>query len=182
MTIVNLPNVRLSFPDLFVAKPFKAGDKPRFSGTFLIPKGGNLHQQIEKAIEETAAAKPTWGSKAKTLIASIRNNPNKFCYQDGDLKSWDGYQGMMALTAHSQRRPEIRDRDKSPLTEADGRPYGGCYVYASVEFFTYDNSGKGIGASLRGVQFYKDGDAFAGGTPMSDDEFEDLAVDGGELA
>ncbi|MDE9571706.1 ssDNA-binding protein, partial [Xenorhabdus bovienii] len=41
--------------------------------------------------------------------------------------------------------------------------------------FAYDNNGKGISASLGGVQFYRDGDAFAGGGVASVDEFDDLS-------
>ena len=61
--------------------------------------------------------------------------------------------------------------------EADGLPYSGCYVNASIELWAQDNNyGKRINASLRGVQFYRDGDAVAGGGgPASEDEFDDLA-------
>ena len=49
---------------------------------------------------------------------------------------------------------------------------------ASIELWAQDNSfGKRVNASLRGVQFLKDGDAFAGGGAASDDEFDDLATD-----
>lgn len=167
-----LINVRLSFPDLFTARAFKAGDKPKFKATFLVPKDDAQIKTIEAAIKEVAKAK--WGAKADAVLKSIRGNPNKFCFQDGDTKDYDGYAGMMALSAGNATRPLVIDRDKSPLSEADGKPYAGCYVNASVEFFAYDNSGNGISASLKGVQFAKDGDAFAGGAPASPDEFDEI--------
>jgi hypothetical protein len=69
----------------------------------------------------------------------------------------------------------VIDRDKTPLTSADGRPYAGCFVNASVELWAQDNNfGKRINASLRGVQFFKDGDAFSGGGAASDDEFDSV--------
>lgn len=177
-----LTDVRLSFSELWEAKPYQAGDKPMFKASFLMKKGGALHKEIDKAIQELAEAE--WGAKAKNIIASIRNNPNKFCFQDGDSKEWDGYAGMMALSAKSAKRPLIVDRDKTSLTEADGRPYDGCYVIASVELFTYSKGGNGISAQLRGVQFLRDGDAFSGGTPASEDEFDNIeeGADAGEIA
>lgn len=169
--ILKLKNVRLSFPDLFVAKAFKDGD-PTFGATFLIPKNSPLHKEVEKAIMEAATLK--FGAKAAKIVEGIRNNPNKFCYQDGDTKDYDGYEGHMALRAKRASRPMVLDRDKTPLTSADGKPYAGCYVDATVEIFAYTNTGNGISAQLRGVQFRKDGDAFGGGSPVSEDEFDDL--------
>ncbi|MDC5277565.1 DUF2815 family protein, partial [Acinetobacter baumannii] len=66
---------------------------------------------------------------------------------------------------------------KTPLVQADGRPYAGCYVNAAIELWCQDNNyGKRINASLRGVQFLKDGEAFAGGGVASEDDFEDLSA------
>ncbi|MDQ9777799.1 DUF2815 family protein, partial [Acinetobacter baumannii] len=45
------------------------------------------------------------------------------------------------------------------------------------ELWCQDNNyGKRINASLRGVQFLKDGEAFAGGGIASEDDFEDLSA------
>ena len=82
----------------------------------------------------------------------------------------------MFISARSKSRPTVVDRDKTPLTEQDGRPYGGCFVNAIVELWAQDNQfGKRINATLAGVQFLKDGDAFGGSRPADPDEFE--AVD-----
>lgn len=169
---IKLQNVRLSFPGLWKAEPFKPGDEPKFKATFLIEKGSANHLAVEKAILEEAKLK--LGAKAEKTLIQVRNNPNKFCFQDGDTKSYDGYEGMMALSAKSSVRPLVIDRDRSPLTEAEGKPYAGCYVNASVEIFTYDNSGFGVSASLAGVQFVEDGDAFGGGKPADVDDFDEL--------
>ena len=134
--------------------------------------------------KEVAVAK--WAAKADAILKTLVGNPNKYCFQDGDSKSqYDGFEGHFGLGAKSTGRPLVIDRDKSPLTAADGRPYAGCYVNSSVEIWAQDNKwGKGIRASLRGVQFFKDGDAFAGGAPASEEEFDDLsdAGEGEELA
>lgn len=169
---IKLQNVRLSFPGLWKAEPFKPGDDPKFKATFLVPKDSELDKQVQAAIKETAKAK--WGAKAQAVLKGMVNNPNKYCYQDGDTKTYDGYEGMMALSAKNSKRPLVIDRDRTTLTEADGKPYAGCYVNATVEFFAYENSGNGISASLMGVQFVKDGDAFGGGSIASEDDFDEL--------
>lgn len=170
---MKLTNVRLSFPALFQPEAFKAGDVPKFKGTFLVKKGSPLEAEVDAEIKKVATAK--WGAKADAVLKSIRGNPNKFCFQDGDTKAYDGYAGMMALSANNKVRPSVINADTTPLTEADGKPYAGCYVDASIEFFAYDNSGNGISASLRWVQFRKDGAAFSGAAPVSQDEFESIA-------
>lgn len=60
-------------------------------------------------------------------------------------------------------------------------PYSGCYVNASVEFWAQDGDNAGIRCSLRGVQFFKDGDSFAGGSKAKADEFDEFnAADGAD--
>ena len=170
---LKLTDVRLSFPDLFTAKAFQPGDAPKFKATFLIEKGSAQHAAVEKAITE--AAREKWGAKADKLLASIRGNPNRFCYQDGDTKAYDGYEGMMALSSKNALRPTVVDADKTPLVEADGKPYAGCYVHAVVDVFAYDNAASsGISASLMGVQFFRDGDSFTGGRAADLDDFDDV--------
>jgi ssDNA-binding protein len=177
-----LKHVRLAFPDLWTAKPFKEGDKPKFKATFLLTADDSQVDEIEEAIAKVAAEAWT-EQKAKSILGSIRGNVNKFCLQNGDNKSHiDGYPGNWYIGASSKVKPLVIDRNKKQLSEQDGVVYGGCYVNASIEIFAYENSGKGIAASLRGVQYDSDGDAFAGGTPANPDEFEDLGVDTSALA
>uniref|UniRef100_UPI0025B91E9B ssDNA-binding protein n=1 Tax=Candidatus Symbiopectobacterium sp. TaxID=2816440 RepID=UPI0025B91E9B len=73
-------------------------------------------------------------------------------------------------------RPLVIDRDRSALTAADGKPYAGCYVNATIDIWAMDNNfGKRINASLGGVQFLCDGDAFAGGGVATPDDFENMS-------
>lgn len=173
---VMLKNVRLSFPDLFEAVEFKTGDgKPRFNATFLIERGSENDKKIEAAIVE--AAKEQFGAKYEKLVAGMRGNVNKFCYLDGDLKEYDSYEGMNYLAAHSKIRPTVIDADKTPLTAQDGKPYAGCYVNASVDIWAQKGENSGIRASILGVQFFRDGDPFTGGTPADPDEFDDVSAE-----
>lgn len=170
---IKLSNVRLAFPALFEAKTVNGEGKPAFSASFLIsPKDAQI-KAINAAIEQVA--KDKWGAKAEAVLKQMRAG-DKVCLHDGDLKEqYEGYAGNLFISARSQTRPLVINGDKSPLTEADGKPYAGCYVNASIELWAQDNNyGKRVNASLRGVQFVKDGDAFAGGGAASDEEFDDI--------
>lgn len=173
--IIQLKNVRLSFPDLFVAKPID-DSPPAFGCNFLMPPDDVNVTIINGAMDEAAEAK--WGAKGAGILAQLKK-ADKVCLHDGDAKDYDGYAGNLFLSARRREedgRPLVIDRNKAPLVAADGRPYSGCYVMASVEIWGQDNSfGKRINATLRAVQFYKDGDAFSGSKPATTDEFEDLS-------
>jgi hypothetical protein len=172
---IMLNNVRLSFPSLWEAEAFKPGDKPKFKATLLTPQEGDLRKKVDgKILAVLTEYFKGDAVKAKKTLAAIQGNANKFCWQDGDTKSYDGYPGMMALSAKSDVRPSVFDGQKVPLTEKDGKPYAGCYVNASIELFVYNQQGIGLSAQLRGVQFLKDGDAFAAGRPADSDEFEEV--------
>lgn len=171
---IKLKNVRLAFPDLFVPTAFTEGQEKKYGATFLLPKDHPDVKVVEDAIMKVATE--TWGDDAENIVSSIRGNNQKFCFIDGDTKSLDGYAGCMALSAKSAKRPLVIDRDKTPLTADDPIPYAGCYVYGSIEIWAQNNQwGKGIRASLAGVQYYRDGDAFTAGAVASPDEFDDLS-------
>jgi hypothetical protein len=178
---IMLKNVRLSFPGLFEATAFKPGDKPKYKATFLIPKDSPLAKQVDALIKKTFLEKYP---KKAAVLEQIKGNPNKFCWQDGDTKDYDGYAGMMALSCKSDVRPTVLDEKRNPVTAEDGKVYAGCYVNASVDLFAYDSSGVGMSAQVRGVQFAAAGDAFAAGRPADSDEFDEVTegADAGDFA
>lgn len=178
--------VRGAFLQLFEAKQVNGQGKPAYSGAFIIDPDNDqaLIDFVTAKCEEVARAK--WGEKAGPIITSLKLN-NNLAIHNGDTKAeYDGYAGNFFINSRSETRPLVIDRDRSPLTAADGRVYSGCYVIAQVELWAQDNSfGKKVNAELKGVQFIRDGDAFGGGTgPASADDFGDLSVgssDGGDL-
>lgn len=175
-----ISNVRLAFPVLFEAKTVNGEGKPAFSAAFLIDPADPQVEAINAEIERVANEK--WGAKTVAMLKTLRAT-DKIALHDGDLKSnYDGYAGNLYISARGKVRPLVLDRDaKTELTEEDGRPYAGCYVNAIVEFWAQDNNyGKRINATLHKIQFFKDGDAFAGGS-MSNEGFEDLAVADDEM-
>lgn len=171
---VKLTNVRLAFPVLFEAKTVNGEGKPAFSASFLLDPADPQVKALNQAIEQVA--KDKWGAKAEAILKQMRAQ-DKVALHDGDLKAnYDGFPGSLYVSARSATRPLVIDKDKSPLTEQDGKPYAGCFVNASIELWPQDNNyGKRVNASLRGVQFFRDGDAFAGGGAASEDEFDDIS-------
>lgn len=172
---VTLKEVRLAFAQIWEPKAFQPGSPPKFNANFLFdPKSPNT-KIVNDAIQ--AVAKEKWGAKAKEVLESVKGNPNKMCFRNGNTKpDYEGYPGNLFIGASSKVRPQILDRDKSQLSAADGRPYSGCWVNAVLDIWAQDNQyGKGVQCSLLGIQFVKDGDAFAGGSQASEDDFEDLS-------
>jgi hypothetical protein len=174
---ITLKNVRLSFPQLFKATQVNGEGKPAFSAAFLIAGDDPQVDEINDAIEQVALEK--WEKKANTILSTIRGK-DQACLHNGDLKAqYEGFEGNYYISARAYSKPLVIDRNKQVLAEDSGKPYGGCYVNASIELWAQDNQwGKRINATLRGVQFLRDGDAFAGSAPASEDEFEDLGDTG----
>lgn len=173
---VLLKNVRLSYPALWKPKAFGGdGDsagEPRFQANGLIDPESKLGRINISRIEDAIAfvTKEKWPKGAPKL------GPAKIAFKDSedmeDLK--DGYKGMVYVSAASAKRPRVLDGDGQDTREGDeDSPYAGCFVNMIVRFWVQDNKyGKRINASLEGVKFMKDGDAF-GAAPVDDDDFDD---------
>lgn len=191
--VIKLKAARLSFARLFVPKGFTADDgtvsKPRFEGAFLIDPSSKAGQaQINTILEEAEGV-----IKAKFQGKVPRKLKFGFGYSDGDdfeiggvsfhseIKEYDGYPGMFYVATSNTTRPAVVDRDKTPLVEEDGKPYSGCYVNGTITLWAQDNQwGQRVNGNLRGVQFYKDGEAFGVKPVDADEEFDDIEdVDAG---
>ena len=170
-----LENVRLSFPSLFTATSFQPDQPKKYSATFIVAKGTKEHKALLAEVERVATER--WGQKAKDILVSLKA-ANKICVRDGSEKAhMDGFgEDVVFFGASSDKRPGVYDRDRTPLTSEDGRPYAGCYVNARVTLWAQDNQfGKRINAEISGVQFVADGEPFGGGgRPASADEFPAL--------
>lgn len=163
-----LKNVRLSFPAIWQKNTKFGGDNAKYEATFLINKDSqaDLIKKIEEKIE------------AIQKENKVKVPKDKICLKNGDDAEYDGYAGHMSFKAANGKRPTILDRDKTPLTEDDGKPYAGCYVNASVQLWVQNNDwGKRVNANLLGIQFFKDGEPFGAGDLDVSDDFEDFADD-----
>jgi hypothetical protein len=160
--------VRLSYPNLFVAKAGESGGEPKFSAAFLLDKEINAKDiaAVQAAMKTVADAKwPTGIPKAV-----------KKCLRDGSEKDDVAYENCVFFNASSKTRPPVVDKDPSvALNESDGKPYAGCYVNAVVQFWAQDNAyGKRINSELRSVQFAKDGEPLGRAPVDPTKEFENL--------
>lgn len=170
-SIISLKNVRLSFPSLWREKKFAETDaKGSYSATFILDKTVNA--------KEIATIKKTIDTLIRENLKGKNPGPSKICLRDGAEKpDTDGYgETVMFISARTDKRPPVIDRDMSPLVEDDGRPVAGDYVYATIELWAQDNQyGKRINAKLRGVQFYKEGRPFGEGRIDVSKEFAPIA-------
>lgn len=175
-----LKDVRLAFPHLFEPTTVAGEGKPRYSATLIIPAD---HPQLaEIRAKQEAVAKDKWRDKAAAMVKGL-DKQDKLALHDGDTKvKYDGFPGNFFISAAAQENaaPTVIDRDRSPLSAKSGRPYPGCYVNASIEFWAQDNNyGQRINAQLRGIQFLRDGDSFSAGRPADADEFEEVTEGAG---
>jgi hypothetical protein len=162
-----IKNARLSFPSIFDPSAMDEGDTPKYRATLILPEDDPQVQEIHAEIKRIVGQR--WPNKKPSGI--------KVCLRDGAEKEMDGFgPGTVFFNASNTVRPPVFDRDRSPLTREDGKPYAGCYVNAKIDFWVQDNNfGKRVNASLQGLQFVKDGEAFGGGRPAEADDFEDLS-------
>lgn len=156
--------------------------KPRYGASFLLPPDHPQMEEVKAKIEAIALDK--WKAKGKVMLAAIEKK-DKTCLHDGDDKpNYDGYPGNMYITAAAQEGtpPSIINPDRTPWKKGDKKIYSGCRVNASIEIWAMDNQfGQRVNATLRGVQFYRDGDSFSAASAASSDEFEEV-TDGNDAA
>jgi hypothetical protein len=169
---IKLNNVRLSFPDIWAPKAMKGGE-PKFGAVFLLQKDDDAEQLKTLKTLITKVGREKFGEKFGALA---KKGTIKFALHEGSEKEYEGYdEEIMYISTSSKKRPTIVDRDRTPLTEADGRPYAGCFVNVVFRIWAQDNEfGKRVNAQLQGIQFFADGEAF-GSAPFNPEEaFEEL--------
>ncbi len=183
-----LSRVRLSFPVLYTAEEFKQGDgKPRYSASFIVEPGSDNDAAINAAIDKAIADEFPDAAKASAFRRSCEGQGNKWAYVSGELKDYEGYGGMMILTAHRRGkdgRPRLfgLNPKAGDVPESEGLFYGGCYVNAKVEIYVQTKENPGVRASFSGLQFCEHGDAFSGGAVATEDDFTDLSAAGADAA
>lgn len=182
-----LKNVRVCYAqNIFKASSFEEGKEPKYNAQFIIPKGNTeLVKTVQDAILAVAREKWPDDSKKKNVAETIIRSlaPTEFiCFRDGALKpDREELEDCYYIAASNKKKPTTLHRNpKVEATEAD--IYSGCYVNVKIEVYAYEyNTKKMIPATLLGVQFVKDGDAFAGGAKVADaDEFDDISDTGAD--
>ena len=167
MSVIMIKNARLSFPEIRTPKALNEGQAPKFSCNLLLDKENDKAQiaSFKKAIKEAAL-----NAFSQQIPAGLA-----MCLGDGNSKSYDGYENAMFISCASRLRPQIIDRDRTPLVEEDGRPYAGCYVNAAISLWVMDNKyGKRVACNLNALQFSKDGETFGAGGIKVEAVFDDI--------
>lgn len=181
---IRTPIARLSFPALFKPKESKDGKK-KYGCTLLFKKPGNLDNLYAIA---NAAAVAEWGEKAKDMI---KNGVIKSPFLDGDGPQgmskkngtrYPGYEGhlFIRLSSGEDRPPHIVGPNPAIPAKAE-EVYAGCYVYAIIKAYTWENpqNGRGVSFGLSMLQKARDGEKL-GGSESDPTKAFDVIVDEGE--
>jgi hypothetical protein len=175
-------DARASFVTVFRPKAQSEGGEPKYSINFLLhkTKDAEVIKDLKAAVLMVAESKWGKGKAPKTVVFG----GDRCCLKEANLKDYDGYDSDHLVVSASSPRPiPVVGRDLTPLAEADGKPYSGCYVNGSVRLWAQDNKfGRRVNAQLRAVQFVRDGEAFGAGTVDASKEFESLAEDADPFA
>ena len=159
--------VRFCYVNVFEPTAMNEGDTPKYNICVLIPKSDTATiDKIKKAIEAAKEA-----GKAKLADKNGRIPANlKLPLRDGDEERPDdpAFEDHYFINANSMRQPSIVDRSLNPIMSRD-EFYSGCYGRASINFYAFNVSSKGIAAGLNNLQKLEDGEMLAGGSTADED-------------
>lgn len=176
---IRIDNVRASYPHLdkaFAGKNDKGEDTAaKFGIVGMLPKKTHTaaKELIKKVIQDIMKENDT---KVST---------DKWFLRDGDNHEQETYDDHWIVSARESRRPSVRDRKGTPLSEKEVADtiYGGCYVNILLRPWYQDGVkvgkgyGKRINAGLVAVQFVRDGEAFGEGRIDDEGVFETVDDD-----
>lgn len=161
--------VRFCYVNVFEPTAMNEGDTPKYNICILISKDDTKTlDKITKAIE---AAKQAGKAKLANKNGQLPANAAlKLPLRDGDMERPDdpAFENCFFINANSNRKPSIVDRDLNPIMEKE-EFYSGCYGRASINFYAFNVSSKGIAAGLNNLQKLEDGEMLAGGSTAEED-------------
>lgn len=181
---IKTPLARLAFAQgLFELQTRQSGGK-HWTCSLLFPKSVDITALKNAAVE---AAVEEWGEKAKEMIAGgLIKSP----FLDGDgpqgksKKTGEPHNGFpghvfIRCTSGEDYRPKLVNQKVLPITEKS-EMYSGCFVYAVVNAFTWENkeNGKGITFGVSMLQKAKDGESLGGGGADPSEHFETIEDEG----
>lgn len=171
--------VRFCYVNVFEPTAMNEGDTPKYNICILIPKSDTATiDKIKKAIE---AAKEVGKAKLADKNGRISSNI-KLPLRDGDEERQDDptFENHFFINANSLRQPSVVDRSLNPIMSRD-EFYSGCYGRASINFYTYNVSSKGIAAGLNNLQKLEDGEMLAGGSTAEEDFGGENAIEDNDM-
>lgn len=159
--------VRFCYVNVFEPTAMDDNATPKYNICIIIPKSDTATvDKINKAIE---AAKQAGKAKLADKNGKIPANI-KIPLRDGDIDRADdpAFENCWFINANTLRRPSVVDRDLNPIMEREDF-YSGCYGRASINFYAFNVSSKGIAAGLNNLQKLEDGEPLAGGSTADED-------------
>lgn len=166
--------VRFSFAHVFEPKAIAPGQEEKYSISILIPKSdkktiAKIKSAIEAALE---SGKDKFGGR----IPAKFKNPLRD--GDEDRPEDEAYHNHYFINASNTRKPEILNENLEAIIDRN-EFYSGCHGRASVNFYAYnfENTSKGVGASLNNLQKVKDGEPFGAVISSAIDDFGDEDTD-----
>jgi hypothetical protein len=176
------PVARLSYPHLIKARVAPGSTDAKFGCMLIFDMVEDELRQIHTAIVKAGAEK--FGAKAE---AQLKDGPLHYPLRRGSERPDDpNVDGKMFLSANSKERPELVDRDRSPvLHDIDSLFYPGAYVRGVIAFGGFDvQMKKGVGSYLNALQFVRHGPRIDGRKAASKlfDDGRDLGDEGDEGA
>ena len=177
--LIQLSDVRLSFPH--IAEPQKTqgenGERISFNAEFILNPNHPGWARFHQVVLEMAVAK--WKEQAQNVINLCQQDRKKRCYGWGQekvnqktFKVYDGYEGMVFISAGKDKMPQIFDatgkqidpNDTMALQREARRMYGGCRVNAAVRPWMQENKhGRAVRADFAAIQFLADDTPFGEG-------------------
>lgn len=177
------PEVRLSFPQLFVAKApppsvTNPNPKKKFSTIILIPPTVSLEPFVAAV---KAAMLKKWG---QLVSLPIEKNPIKdAAASKPGMKGFDPGWRFITISANEDRRPAVVDQRNVPVTDP-AKVYPGMWVRAYINAYAYGGTPgipKGVAFGVNAIQLVRDGERLGGAVKAPNEVFTplDLPADGG---
>lgn len=158
----------------------KADGKYHIDAVF--PPTHKQFPELQNVIRAVATAK--WKDATQQTLDMIKGNNQRFPLQRGDQyrPGKPAYAGMLYLSAGNKDQPTIlvtendvnlSNRGMPVLTPSHPKwPYEGSYANVLLEFYTYlYGNSPGLGCSVLGVQFNRDGERLKGSSVATGSEF-----------
>ena len=194
-----IKNARLSFNDLFEPKVLEG--KSKFSATLLCSADTKIQYTDSKGEKRLVPHDQVNGLVDHILKEKFGKIPPKtknWAYNKADGsttreeyidKDGNYYAGVdkdtWFFTASKLEgkckngKMTVLDQRREPIEASSGLLHSGCYVNAVIDIYAYDadKAGKGVSASLEGVQLLRKGEAL-GFTPVdATNDFEDEEIE-----
>lgn len=177
---IRIDNVRLSYPHL--DEPYKSegedgSTKLSYNLEAMLPK--DTHMAAKDLVKQVLLKLQTDND--------VKVKMEHWCLKNGDDSDNPQYEGHFLVKAADSRRPSVRNRDGSVMSEREiaDKIYGGCWANILIRPWYFNGKAKNgktypkrLLSNLVGVQFVRDDEAFGEGRISDEGVFG--AVGGGD--